>query len=76
MRKNGTSLRRARGRSSAPKDLPAQARPERMRRMMQVPKKETDTQMTPAQRVKKKKSQTRKRLSMSQRRSSSAWQRN
>ena len=54
-----TSSRRARGRRSALKDLPAQAREEAKRRMVQVPKKEIDTRMTAAQKMKK--SQTRRK---------------
>ena len=53
-----TSLRRAHGRRSAPKDLPAQDREVKTKKM--VRKKELDTRMTPAQKMKKK-SLTRRR---------------
>ena len=56
-----TSLRRAHGRSSAPKDLPAQAREVKAKKTKKmVMKKELDTRMTPVQKMKKK-SLTRRR---------------
>lgn len=56
-----TSLRRAHGRRSAHKDLPAQAREVKTKETKKmVMKKELDTRMTPAQKMKKK-SLTRRR---------------
>ena len=60
MRVSRTSLRRALGRRSALKDLPAQAREAKTGRTTVIMmKKELDTQMTPAQKMKK--SPTRRR---------------